>query len=367
MMLPKVQDKQVKGKKVLLRLDTDVEVENGKVVDAIRLEAGFETIKYLLNNGATVIIVGHLGRPLPELTIEGITQSISEANKKYSLLPVAKWYEQHIKDSRFKLKEAKIDGFTGWQLAANFFILENIRYYKGEEEMDKEFVQKLADIADVYVNDAFAVSHRNHASMVGVVKLLPHAAGLHLQKEISVLEGVLKSPKRPLTVLIGGAKIETKLPLVEKMHKVADYVLVGGKIAQETRTLLKVQHEKLEGRKSALLVADLLPSGLDITQNSVENFLQIITESKTVVWNGPMGLTQSLKDRNREDTEKGTRELAEGITNTNLYSVLGGGDTISYLDAIGLLSKFSFVSSGGGAMLAFLSGDKLPALEALSQ
>ena len=219
----------------------------------------------------------------------------------------------------------------------------------------------MASLADIYINDAFAMCHRNHASIVGVTKFLPHFAGLHLEEEIKNLTHAMSNPKRPLVVIVGGKKIETKLPLVEKMHRIADYVLVGGKIAQESTAFLKVRHEKIEGSKSVLLVADLTPDGKSITEKSLYNFLDIIPLAKTIVWNGAMGYIAR-----EEDEFQATRKVAEAIIDSKAYSIVGGGDTVEFLNRINLLDKFSFASTGGGAMLAFLSGEKLPGIEALS-
>lgn len=177
--------------------------------------------------------------------------------------------------------------------------------------------------------------------------------------EIDALTRILQNPKRPLAVLIGGAKLETKLPMVEKMHRLADYVLVGGKIAQETRTLIKVQHEKIKGEKSVVLVADNTPEGDDITLKDTENFIQILSLAKTIVWNGPMGKMGKAK------TEKSTLAIARAVAASNAYSVIGGGDSLAFLKQYKLLRRFSFVSTGGGAMLEFLAGKVLPGIKIL--
>lgn len=339
----------IKNKKVFLRLDLDIPLlKDGKIEDDTRLKDSLETLDYLLKNGATVFIAGHLGRP------KGV-------DNKLSLLPIASWYAKELRIAKNELQKTKIEDFDGFKISDNLYLLENIRFYKGEEANDSEFSKKLASLADIYINDAFAVSHRNHASIVGVARLLPHFAGFRLRKEVETLSSLLENPKRPLVVIVGGAKIETKLPLVEKMHQFADYVLVGGKIAEETRTLLRVQHEKVPNRKSVLLVADLNSGETDITPKDAENFLQIINLAKTIVWNGPVGKTEGSE----KNLEIGTAKLAKGIAQSGAYTVVGGGDTIGYLKKIGLLEKFSFVSTGGGAMLEFLSGEKLPGLQAL--
>ncbi|OGH13931.1 MAG: hypothetical protein A2860_04385 [Candidatus Levybacteria bacterium RIFCSPHIGHO2_01_FULL_37_33] len=360
--LPDLKNTNVNGKRVFLRTDIDVPLSQQSTInnqqltiaDDTRLKESLETLNFLLQNGATVILAGHLGRP------EGRENDLTAQ-------PVAKWYanEFRVQSSQFRVQN--VGGFDGWRISDKLFLLENLRFNPGEESnpstaSGQVFARKLASLADIYVNDAFASSHRAHTSIVGIAKLLPHYAGFMLKKEIETLSSLLENPKRPLAVIIGGAKIETKLPVVEKMHQIADYVLIGGLIAEQTKVLLKVQHEKVEGRKSALLVADLNPDETDINENSVENFIQIINLSKTVIWNGPVGKTEG----NEDNHEIASYKLAKGIAESGAYTVVGGGDTIGYLKKIGLLEKFSFVSTGGGAMLEFLSGDKLPGIEVLT-
>ena len=346
MNLKKIQEADIKDKKVFLRVDADVPIQDGKIDDFTRLKAWFPTLEYLLKYQNTIIIAGHLGRP-------------NGKDEKLSLRPIAEWIRKELQ-LHSDLKEAQIGDFEGWQLTANVFVLENLRFYPEEEQNDDEFSKKLSQLAEIYVNDAFASTHRAHASIVGITKYLPSFAGLRLQKEVEELSKVINSPKRPLTIIIGGAKIETKLPLVEKMHAFADFVLVGGEIAEHDRELVKVAHEKLASKKSILLVADLTPDTKDITEYSTQNFTQIIQNSKTVVWNGPMGLVEDCFDL-------GTRDVAKAIANSGAYTIVGGGDTVSFLNKDDLLSKFSFVSIGGGAMLEFLAGEKLSGLKPLEQ
>lgn len=360
MKLPQLKEAKVSGKRVFLRADLDVplKVKSSKlkvksyIEDDTRLVAALPTIEYLLKHGAEVIVAGHLGRPK-------LNQELRIKNQEFSLLSVAEWFSKKL---NIKYKKSKIDNFEGWEIGPSLLLLENLRFYEGEEKKDPVFSKKLAHLADLYVNDAFAMSHRNHASIVGITRYLPHFVGFHLEKEVEALSKVMINPKRPLVVIVGGKKIETKLPLVEKMHKIADYVLVGGKIAEESKVFLKVRHEKIIGRKSVLLVAELTLDGLSITEKSLYNFLDIIALSKTIIWNGPMGFIGE-----KEDKFLSTRKIAEEIIKSKAYSVVGGGDTVEFLNRIRLLDKFSFASTGGGAMLSFLSGEKLPGIEALKK
>ncbi len=338
-----VHDAKVQGKRVFVRLDFDVPIVKGEIEDDSRLISGLETIKFLLDEGSTVIAAGHIGRPVGE-------------DAKLSTEPIARWFMRKFLDTDFR--KAKIDEFKGFMLNDSFFVLENLRFDKGEEENDEDFSKRLGALADIYVNEAFAVSHRSHASITGIAKLLPHFAGFHLTKEIKVLGRILNDPKRPLAFIVGGAKIETKLPLISNMHRFADFVLVGGELAEQTKILAKEQHQKITGQKAMLLVADLTPDNFDITPNSVENFAEAIERSRTVVWNGPMGFIE-------EGHTEATIELTKIISKTDAYKVIGGGDTIGFLNNKKLLDKFDFVSVGGGAMLEFLAGIKLPGLVAL--
>lgn len=341
MKLPSLKSSEIKDKRVLLRLDLDVDFENGKIED-FRLVQTFPTVELCFKNCSKLLIAGHLGRP-------------NGVQSKFTLESVAAWFSQKLGKVALKSNRGK---FPGWEIGEKIFLFENLRFFKEEEKDNKEFSKELASLADVYVNDTFADSHRNHASIVGVPKLLPHFAGLHLQKEVSELSKVITKPKRPLVVVIGGEKIETKLPIVSKMHHFADYVLVGGEIAEHDHELLRIAHERTD-KKSVQVVADLNLTRTDITQKSLENFIQIVKLGKMIIWNGPMGVIQ------HKESQRTTIELANAIASPSAYTIIGGGSTVGFLKHHDLLNKFDFVSTGGGAMLAFLAGEKLPGLEAL--
>lgn len=344
--LSSLKKEDLQDKKILLRADLDVPLEEGVIKDTTRLYAWFPTLEILLKNQKHVFIIGHLGRP------EGVEE-------KLSLKPVANWIKESLQ-LKNEIQTVDVNGFKAFKIGENLFLLENLRFFKEEEKNDDLFSKKLANLGDIYINDAFASSHRKHASIVGVTKYLPSFAGLRLEKEVEVLSEVLEKPKRPLCVIIGGAKIETKLPLVEKMHGFADYVLVGGEIAENDKVLLKVQHENIKEKKSALIIADLTQNLRDITVKSAENFVQIAKNANTIVWNGPMGLVEETEN------QKGTEILANGIIEVIADTIVGGGDTLSFLKNKNLLDKFTFVSTGGGAMLEFLAGVKLPGLNVLA-
>ncbi len=354
----KIQDADIKGKTVFLRADVDVPIEKGTIKDDSRLRAWFPTLEYLLKNQAEVFLGGHLGRPKKQFSIHNSQFTILES--ELSLKPVAEWINKEL-ELHSNVEEIEVNGFKAFKTKGNVVILENLRFYREEEENDDNFSKQLSSIGEVYVNDAFASSHRKHASIVGITNFMPSFAGFRLLEEVETLSKILEKPKRPLCIVLGGAKIETKLPLVEKMHKFADFVLVGGEIAENDKVLLKVQHEKINGKKSVLLVADLTNDKKDITLKSAQNFLQIAQASETIVWNGPLGLVEEKKSR------EGTDIFSHGLSKILNFKVVGGGDTISFLKEVNLLKDFSFVSIGGGAMLEFLAGDKLPGLVVLEK
>ncbi|MBI2621430.1 MAG: phosphoglycerate kinase [Candidatus Levybacteria bacterium] len=385
--LPSLESANVRNKRVFVRCDFDVPLSQqptankqpaspaGRqttIADDMRLISGVSTIEHLLEQGATVIAAGHLGRPArhryaQELAGEpGDQFQITEP--QFSLLPIAQWFAEEFPGT--SVKQTHIGGFSAWKLKENFYILENLRFYKEEEENDRAFYHKLAYLVDIYVNEAFGSSHRPHASIVGIPSLLPHFPGFHFQKEVKILSSVIDNPRRPFTFIVGGAKIETKLPLISRMHKFADYVLVGGELAEQDKVLIKEQHESMSSNKAMLFVADLNSDKTDITPKSLENFLQIVPRSKCIIWNGPMGLiNEKLKIKN-EKLEEGdggytSLKLAEEIIASGAYKVVGGGDTIGLLNKHKLLGNFDFASVGGGAMLEFLSGETLPGVLAL--
>lgn len=342
--LPTLSRIRKKRQHVLMRIDADVDIKNSRILDDTRLVSSLQSLAYLRKLRSQISLVGHIGRP------EG-------RNLKYTLEPIAHWFGHVLKES---VQKDSSDGFGGWQIGKQIRLYENIRFFSEEEKNSSQFAHELSQNHDLFVNEAFAVAHRAHASTVGITKYIPSVAGLHFEREIKELDAVLSRPKRPFVVVIGGAKIETKLPMVEAMHTIADFVLVGGEVASHTKELITVQHKKLAQKRSVVLVADLTQTGLDITPQSAENFAQIIATAKTVIWNGPVGQTG-----HSPITEEGTRVVSSAVVNSHAYTIVGGGDTLSYLKQHKLLDKCSFVSVGGGAMLEYLSGVDLPAVEAL--
>lgn len=331
----------VSGMKVIVRADLDVPLTtDNKIEDDRRLKNLLPTLKFLQERNNKIIIIGHLGRP------EG------KIDSRFSLEPVGRWlYQQlRIRNDELRMEVIKVDDFTGWRVSDDVTLLENLRFYAGEVANDEEFARKLVAPGEVFVNDAFASCHRSHASIVGLPKLLPAYAGLQLEKEVSNLSEVLENPARPLVVIIGGAKLETKLPVIKNFVEKADYILVGGKIAVDTANSTFPEN---------VIVAQQNESGKDISPESQELFLEKIKKAKMIVWNGPLGVVEE------EQFAKGTQVVAEAVLKSGAQTIVGGGDLVAFLSRTGLLGQFSFVSSGGGAMLEFLAGKKLPGLKAL--
>lgn len=327
----------VSGKTVLVRCNYDVPVEDGKVQDTTRVEDSLETIRALLEHGCKVVLLAHLGRPDGERVAE------------MSLAPVRDLVESYLGETVLMQPELKPDEIRN--APSRVVMLENLRYWAGEESNDDEFTKQLAECGDVYVNEAFAVCHRAHASMVGLPSVLPAYAGLHLANEVKILTEVRSNPQKPLVVVIGGAKVETKAPLVDVFKSVADTICVGGKIAQE----LSDEHKNLDN----VMLAELLPDGKDVTETSANMFAAKIMTAKTVIWNGTMGVFED------EAYRLGTTIIARAINATDAYTVVGGGDTEAALTILDMEDNINHISTGGGAMLDLLVDGKLVALEAL--
>lgn len=345
---PKLQDFNFQNKTVLVRVDVDVplrEVQRGKgaevqrvVEDDTRMKACLPTVEHLLDQKTKVILIGHLGRPngkvVEELSLKPVAEKLKE------LLSA----KRKVQSSKLQLK---VQNFPVYILDENLWLLENLRFYPGEEKNDAEFAKNLSLLGDFYVNEAFAVSHREHASIVGVPKFLPHCAGLNFFNEVENLSKVLENPKRPVVFIIGGAKPETKLPMVAEFAKEADWVLVGGLLPNF--------------KLGNVAWGDLTEDGCDINQETITRFVEIIQKAGTIVWNGPMGKFEVPEGSN------GTKEIAEAIASSKAFKIVGGGDTIAALNKYKLLPKMDFVSLGGGAMLEFLASGSLPGIGAIKQ
>ena len=324
MNLPKIEDLDVSGKKVLVRADLDV---GEKESDINRLKILIPTFEYLSQKKSEVILIGHKGRPggkvVEELSLKTTSQLLENLLKE-------EWGEKRVK----KLK---------------MHLMENLRFYQGEEANSQEYTQELAKKGEVYINEAFAASHREHASIVGLPRLLPHAAGLHFQKEVENLTRVLEKAEKPIIVLMGGLK-KDKLLYIDDFKKFADKILIAGRLPEYMPEVVD---------DPQLVVARLLADKEDITIHSIENFNQEIARAKTIVLAGPMGKFEE------EGHRAGTERIFQAAANSTAFKVAGGGDTERALTLLGLKQKFDWVSVGGGAMLEFLAKGSLPGIEAL--
>jgi phosphoglycerate kinase len=341
----KINKLNLKSKKVLLRVDFNVPIENGKILDDYRIKVEVPVIKKLMRKKAKIILISHLGRPEGEFKEEFSLKPIKEVLEKYLKRKVLGPFKiEEVKNEIEKMKEGEV------------LMLENIRFYKGEIEGDENFAKSLAELGDLFINDAFSVCHRDQASVTKITKYLPSFAGPNLISEIKNLSKILKRPKRPLVVIIGGKKVEDKAKVVEKFSEIADFVLVGNLVANE------IKEGRVKVKKIEKVIFPIENKGaLDIDPKTIEIFKEKIRMAKTVFWAGPLGKVEE------EKYQKGTLEIVNeiGRLKRKLFSVVGGGDTIEFLNKFSLLKKFDFVSIGGGAMLDFLAGEEMPGLKAL--
>ena len=386
-----VKDIDVAGKKVLVRCDFNVPLnENKEITDENRINGAMPTINYLVEAGAKVILCSHLGRPKGEF------------NMKYSLAPVAKRLSE-ILGKEVKMAEDVI-GDSAKALAADLkdgdvILLENVRFHKEEEKNDPEFSKALASLAEIYVNDAFGTAHRAHASTAGVADYLPAVCGFLIQKEIEIMGKALSNPDRPFTAILGGAKVSDKIGVIENLLEKVDSLVIGGGMAY---TFLKAQghsigtsiceEEKLDLARDLMKKAEekgvklLLPHssivateyskdaehkevlsedipdgwmGLDIGQSTIDLFSEEVKKAKTIIWNGPMGVFEFPA------FAKGTTEVARAVASADATTIIGGGDSAAAVIQLGYGDKMTHISTGGGASLEFLEGLELPGIACL--
>lgn len=342
-----INDFDVREKKVLVRCDFNVPIdEQGNVLDDFRIKETLPTIKYLIENESKVILMSHFGRP------EGTVR------EEFRLEPIRKKLVQLLGSEVLMAPDCvgkEVGKMVGNMKPGEVLLLENLRFHKEEEENADSFSKDLAKLADIYINDAFSVCHREHASIFGVAKLLPAGAGLLLEKEITILKKMMENPAKPLIAIIGGKKVETKAKFINKISEIADYILVSGLIQKE----MEQKGTILSHAEKVVKPVDEMEGGKDIGPKTIEIFKEKIMQAKTVFWNGPFGKTEE------EEFARGTMEIANAIIESKAFSVIGGGETQEFLSKIGLVSKFNHVSTGGGAMLSFLAGEEMPGLEAL--
>jgi len=342
-----IKDFVIQNKRVLVRCDFNVPLsENGEILDDFRIKKTIPTIEYLIEKGAKIILMSHLGRP------DG------QAVEEFRLTPVQDKLMEYLDISITKSQDCigpEIKKWTRSIQSGEVLLLENLRFHKEEEENDEDFAKELSELGDIYINDAFSASHRAHASIVGITKFLPSAAGLLLEKEISCLTKLSSNPVKPLVAIIGGKKVEDKSKAIDKISEVADFVLVSGLIKKE------IDEKGFNFKYSYKIIGpvDEIGGGKDVGPKTVRLFREKIMQAKTVFWNGPLGRIEE------KEFAVGTEELAKAIIDSGAYSVVGGGETVEFTNQLGLGEKFSHVSTGGGAMLEFLSGEELPGIKVL--
>lgn len=344
MQLKTIQSADLKGKKVLLRADFNVRIKNRKAQESFKIQAVKKTLDYLLSNGSKVALFSHFGRPEgkinPEFSLRQIKEDIERILGIHTIF-VDDCIDKKISDQLDNLEEKEV------------LLLENVRFYSGEENNEESFAATLARGFDVFINEAFSVCHRDQASVTGVTKFLPSFAGFRLQKEVAMMEEIKNCPEHPAAAIIGGAKIETKLPVIKFFEGKYDTILVGGKIANEAID------QNIQFSSKVLLPKDFIGVRLDIGPETIKQFQQIISEAKMIVWNGPLGKFEEAA------YSAGTRSILESVLESPARTFVGGGETIEILERYDAMEKISFVSTGGGAMLEYLSGNKMLGIEAL--
>lgn len=345
MSLPTINSLQIENKNVFVRCSLDVPIENGNIKDDSRLIASLDTLRKLRDKGAKrIYIAGHMGRP------EG------DFDKSLSTKQLIEWYKQNLEEDVYYIPFMHHDSFHSCPILFKtephrFFLLENLRFWNGEKENNPEFVNSLDSLAEVYINDAFDVSHRDHASITGLPKVIERGAafGESFLKEYSNLEKIRNSPERPFILLLSGVK-EDKLNYLDRFLELADKVLIAGKLPDYLDE--DYSHPKA-------MVAKLIQDKEDITLRSIENFESEIARAKTVVVSGPIGKYED------EGHRQGTERVLTAVANSNAFTLAGGGDTGAALQLLGLEEKFDWVSIAGGAMLDYLADGSLPGIDAI--
>lgn len=386
-----LKDMDFKGKKVLVRVDFNVPLKDGVVGDKTRIEAALPTIEYLIKEGAKVLLISHLGRPggeaKDELKMDPVAKKLANLLNK-EVKKADDCIGKEIKKAADNLENGEV------------LVLENSRFYAGEKKNDPEFAEKLASLADLYVNDAFGAAHRAHATTVGVTEYLPSAAGFLMQRELNALGEVMENPASPFVAIMGGAKVSDKIEVIKNLINKVDKLIVAGGIAN-TFLLAKgyevgdslVEADKVELAKelmteaeekgveivlpidlviadefsndaeTQIVAADKIPAGWQVLDcggpKSLENYKEIIKNAKTVIWNGPLGVFEM------EKFAHGTVELAKALAESDAHSVIGGGDSAAAINEAGVADQMSHISTGGGASLMFFEGKELPGVAAL--
>ena len=389
-----VKDIDVQGKRVIVRCDFNVPMKEGVITDDIRIVSALPTVKYLMEQGAKVILMSHMGRP------DG------EPNMKYTLKPVAERLSQLLgQEVLFISSPVVVDDQVRAAAASlqegQLMLLENVRFRKEETKNGADYAKALASLADIFVNDAFGTAHRAHSSTAGVADYLPAVSGFLIEKEVEFLGNAVENPKRPFLAIMGGAKVGDKIPVIENLLKKVDTLIIGGGMSytffkaegleigtsildEDSLELAGELVKKAEAAGVKLLLPvdvicadafandaktlvadkDKMPAdmmGLDIGPKTVEIYRKAIAEAETIVWNGPMGVFEM------ENFAGGTRAVAEALAESKAVTVIGGGDSAAAVEQFGLAEKMTHISTGGGASLEFLEGKVLPGIAVLEE
>ncbi len=386
-----LNDIDVKGKRVFVRVDFNVPMEEGNITDDTRIRAALPTIELLISKEAKVILASHLGRPKGEVNEEMRLTAVGERLSELLNKPVTKLDESigdHVEKTIANMQEGEV------------VLLENVRFHKGEEKNDEELAKQFASLADIYVNDAFGAAHRAHATTEGIAKHIPAVSGLLMEKELEVLGKALSNPERPFTAIIGGAKVKDKIGVIENLLDQVDHLLIGGGLSYtfskaQGYSIGKslVEEDKIELAKGFIekakekgvqlhlpidaVVANEFSKdaqtktvdiseipedwmGLDIGPKTASQYAQIIKDSALIIWNGPMGVFEL------EPFANGTKTVADAMAETNAYTVIGGGDSAAAVEKFNVADKMDHISTGGGASLELMEGKELPGIVALN-
>ena len=363
---------EIKNKIILLRVDFNVSLSRGKttIIDDTRIRLTLPTINYLLEKNNKLILIAHLGRP-------------KTRDPQFSLKIVANRLQEYLPNYQVVLVDDFLKNYPANQTSQQIFLLENIRFYPQEKTHEEAFINQLASLGEIYVNDAFGVCHRESVSVFDLPKKLPSYGGLLLKKEIETIEPVIINPQRPFVTIIGGAKISTKINLIKKLGEISDQLLIGGALANtfiaakgqsiwqslyEPDQLDNARQLELEinqKSKKLILPHDFVTQNekiLDIGPQTQLNFKQLISQAKTIVWNGPVGFFENPK------FTAGSQAILDAITsNHQAFSIIGGGDTLAFIKGKPHLDKISHISTGGGALLEFIEKGTLSGIEALKR
>ena len=385
-----MKDIQLDGKRVFCRVDFNVPMEEGIVTDDTRIRAAIPTINYLVDQGAKVILASHLGRPKGEVNEEF---RLTEAGKK-----LAQLIDKPVNKLDTSIGEEVVNAISAME-NGDILLLENVRFHAGEEQNAPELAKEFAELADIFVNDAFGAAHRAHASTAGIAEYIPAVSGLLLDKELDVLGKALTTPERPFTAIIGGAKVKDKIGVIDHLLDVVDNLIIGGGLSytflkaqgyeignslleEDKIDLAKTFMEKAEKNgvklylpidvviaddfsadaNTEVVELDAIPKeweGLDIGPKTAELYADVIADSKLIIWNGPMGVFEL------GPFENGTKRVAEAMAETTAYTIIGGGDSAAAVEKFNVAEKMDHISTGGGASLEFMEGKELPGVTAL--